>query len=167
MIKLLAGGGILTRGKKPPILDTVACPANLDTIMTLVEIGVDFRDVSDELGLTAMHSAAKVPNVETLKYLKKMGLDIDAPAVTNKNRPVSDAAEFGHVENIRWFKRGGAMITEPNGYGSALMHVAAENGRLEVMEYLQEIRESLFFGDGDQATPLHWTALGGQVGIVR
>jgi hypothetical protein len=47
------------------------------------------------------------------------------------------------------------------------MHVAAENGRLEVMEYLQEIGESLSPGDGDQATPLHWAALGGQVRIVR
>jgi ankyrin repeat protein len=117
MVKLLAGGGILTPGKQQAILrDAAACPANLDTIMTLVELGVDIKAVSDEQGLTAMHYAAGVPNVEMLQYLKKMGLEIDEPAVTNKNRPVYDTAEFGHVENIRWFKRVGAMITEPTGF---------------------------------------------------
>jgi ankyrin repeat protein len=146
-----------------------ACPKNLHTIKTLAELeGINLKAVLDEKGLTAMHYAARVPNVETLQYLKKKGLDIDAQARSSRKcRPVHESAAFGHVENIRWFKEAGARITEPDGYGRQLMHVAAENGRLGVMRYLQDIGESLFVWDKGYNTPLHSAARGGHVDVVR
>jgi Ankyrin repeats (3 copies) len=162
MVKLLAwaaGSFRFVTGDSPPILLSVACPANLDTIRTLVRLGWGIRGVSDKYGLTAMHYAATVPNVETLKFLKKVGLNINAEAHGGR-RPVYDAACFGHVENIRWFKQAGARITDPQDsyYGQKLMHAAAENGRLLVIEYLQEIGESLSVRDSWQHTPLHFAA---------
>lgn len=171
MVKLLAGSGEpLTEGEQQRILHAAACPANLDTIKTLVELGVDIKAASDERGLTAMHYAARVPNIEMLQYLKQMGLDIDRAAkrphhiIRGAWAPVQEAAAFGPVENIRWFKRVGAIM---RGDHLQLMHVAANHGRMEVIKYLQEIGESLSVRGFQGATPLHSAASSGHVGVVR
>jgi ankyrin repeat protein len=165
-VKLLATSGVL-RGSQP-ILDAAACPASLDTIKTLVGLGRDIVSAVDATGFTAMHYAARKPNVPTLQYLK-LGLDIDArTGGSHMRRPVHEAAVFGHVDVIRWFERVGAMITEPDAYGMTLMDVAAENGRLELIKYLQENGESLSIPDRSmQWTPLQFAARGGHVGVVR
>jgi ankyrin repeat protein len=165
-VKLLATSGML-RGFQS-ILDAAACPANLDTIKTLVEHGTNIVHVVDHSGFTAMHYAARRPKVATLQYLKKLGLDIDAKAGNIEWRPVHEAAAFGHVDVIRWFKRVGAMmITEPGSYGMTLMHVAVDNGRLEVIKYLQENGESLSIRTMGWSPLLHLAAQGGHVGVVR
>jgi ankyrin repeat protein len=135
-----------------------------------------------------IHFAAKGGHIETMKWLKEQGADINArtdiyitnisnalPRIEPLESPMDIAAYSGQVEVMKWLQAQGADVnaklapdTDGRGLGYAPIHRAASAGQVEAMEWLlsqgANINEKSVSGD---RLPIHLAAYTGQTAVMK
>jgi hypothetical protein len=113
-----------------------AASGNLERVKQLVEDGANI-DESNDAGMTALSLASKNGEFEVVVYLVEHGANV-AHAIFDQFRMTAlhFASGGGDLPTVKYLLEHGARITErDNEFTTALLH-AAENGSLEVLQYL-------------------------------
>jgi len=138
------------------------------------------RAVADRDGLAALsatagresqtpaHVAALVGGVATLGLLKDLGADL-AVEVEQLSTPLLVAAQWGHLEVLRWFDEHQHDVTLPDrSFENTALHRAARWGHSEVVEWLlRRPGATAFPRDGRNQTPLHLASFAGHAEVVQ
>jgi ankyrin repeat protein len=162
---ILLTGGARSWPHPQAIHLAAASPASLDTIKTLVELGANIKS-EDGLGWTAIDYAKARSNSATLEYLKEKGLRFKKED-PKWDRLLQVAGARGDVEMVGWLTEAAASRPEYEGHREGTpLFLAAKQGRLEVIKYLQEVGES--FADTYYGKKLlHIAAEEGHISVVR
>eukprot|EP00291_Cryptomonas_curvata_P029113 CAMPEP_0172211306 /NCGR_PEP_ID=MMETSP1050-20130122/36330_1 /TAXON_ID=233186 /ORGANISM="Cryptomonas curvata, Strain CCAP979/52" /LENGTH=313 /DNA_ID=CAMNT_0012891745 /DNA_START=287 /DNA_END=1224 /DNA_ORIENTATION=- len=81
--------------------------------------------------------------------------------------PLLNAAESGHVEDVKLLLQHGADISQRNYYGLTALHRASEEGRTEVVRLLLDMGADMDATDADGETALQKAAQQGQRRVVH
>jgi len=127
-----------------------------------VALGADV-DAGADKGDTALHVAAALGFVETLKTLVALGADIHAMS-TEGALPLHSASFFGQAEAIKALVALGAdknAKCKPNGVTP--LHNTACRNHVKALKVLVALGADIEARTADGATPLHYTAGNGHV----
>jgi ankyrin repeat protein len=153
-----------------PIHLAAASPGNLEAIKELHKAGAPLIIKENHTGWTAMHWAAMRNKVPTLQYLDEHGLSAEENDLNGK-KPIHIAAEWGHVEVVRWLKESGANVSSVfDREGNLPVHLAVVKGHLRVIQYLRNSANHLHDWCGrrmDGNFPLHVAAQCGNLNVIR
>ncbi|RZC43207.1 transient receptor potential channel pyrexia [Asbolus verrucosus] len=137
-----------------------------DILRQLLEKGVSLRAV-DEGGLTALHLAACVGNVECLKLLLQHGDgEVGAKDSVNKATPLHCAASKGHLSSLKVLIRHGADVNSGLTHKSPL-HYAVQSRAVDCVKELLENNAIPNTPQVYSETPLHVAAALGASEIVK
>ncbi|XP_071450440.1 ankyrin repeat and death domain-containing protein 1A-like isoform X3 [Hetaerina americana] len=119
-------------------------------------------------GRAPIHWASSRGNTEIMEMLIAAKCDIEAKDKFGM-RPVLMAAWHGHADAVRLLINCGASVNAVNKKQHTILHCAAHNNRLEVVNFLLDTLDepNLEAVDAEKQTPLHHAALGGHSGVVR
>ena len=106
---------------------------NVDVANFLINEGVDI-EMRDEMGLTALHYAARAGLRSVVELLVKKGADVNVVTL-QKYTPLHFAASRGHYEIVKFLLEHGASVDIRAKRGTPLVG-AIENGHLEVVKLL-------------------------------
>lgn len=121
---------------------------DLTAIQQMIKDGFDFRN-QDTGGVSALHSAAACGHIELVKFFLDKGLDIHQKIERGySNGPCSEnpidfekqvtallcAAENGHTDIVRLLLERGAKLEESNARGDNILHIAAKQGLIPLLE---------------------------------
>ncbi|XP_046401175.1 ankyrin repeat and death domain-containing protein 1A-like isoform X2 [Ischnura elegans] len=119
-------------------------------------------------GRAPIHWASSRGNTEIMEMLIAAKCDIEAKDKFGM-RPLLMAAWHGHADAVRLLINCGASVNAVNKKQHTILHCAAHNNRLEVVNFLLDTLDepNLEAVDAEKQTPLHHAALGGHSGVVR
>lgn len=101
--------------------------------------------------------AATENRIDVIKHLLSLGAQIDLKADDNLT-PLLTAVAAGSVESARLFLESGADVRACTSEMKNCVHLAVENGHLEMVELLiqnAEATENLYRSDAWERVPLH------------
>lgn len=143
---------------------------NIQTVTHLLHKRQADLNVLDKHGYAPLHWAAMEGNVKILAALLKNGADLKLPTIkggpvltlavwrfmlnnkrTQKGLPVEKEAT---LEALRFLLDQGAKVDAVNEAGYSLLHVAAQNGEIEIMQRLLDKGADLDLPDKNGRTPL-------------
>lgn len=105
--------------------------------------------------------AATENRIDVIKHLLSLGAQIDLKADDNLT-PLLMAVAAGSVESARLFLESGADVRACTSEMKNCVHLAVENGHLEMVELLiqnAEATENLYRSDAWERVPLHDAAI--------
>ena len=165
---------------------------NLDVVKFLVENGADLSQ-SDECGVTALHTAARIGFFEMVVYLVENGASIDALSIEG-HTPLSFACYSGSLSVVKYLmeriqssyasssrKRPRGVLEDGNpssalNFPSFLCN-ASKRGNLDVVKYLVETASSepfnldiirlINFFDESGKSPLGEASRYGNVNVIK
>jgi len=117
-------------------------------------------------GVTALHIAARVSNVEMIKALAELGACVKT-ANSRGVTPVWVAARHGHAEAVRVLAELGACVKTASDRGATPVWIAARNGHAEVVRVLTELDACVETSDTNDVTPVWIAARNGHAEVVR
>ena len=124
-----------------------------------------------ELFVKVLNDSARFHNHEVLNKCLKDGVVDNLNTSTEGLSPIYYAAEAGNLEAIKSLIEAGA---DPQQHGVmkdkqvTLLHCAAANGRLEVMQFLiNECKSDPHAVDSDGATLIHYAAKSGDLEVMK
>lgn len=131
----------------------------------LIENDVEVTCVDDQ-GRTPAHYAASAGGLEALKTLAHSDIDVNSRD-TAGCVPAHYAAAHNNCPCLVFLLGSGlAKIDVRDRSGKSLLHVAAQNGATECVNWLLEHRINPNIRDGSGATPAHLAALGAHLQSV-
>ena len=95
-------------------------------------------NVAQSDGMTALHWAAELGNVELVRLLVDAGADLEAPTRIGDLTPLHIGAEVGQSGTVRALLEAGANAESRNANGSAPLHFAAMSGSVEAVVALAD-----------------------------
>ena len=151
-----------------PALFRAASSGNPATVQTLLDVGADIFH-RDKNGKTLLCHACSSGSLETLDLVLQHGAhhQYDLPRA-NGLRPISIACEVGSVPVLhKLLELGASLHHVSNKIQTTCLHVAAENGRTQIVEILLSKGLSANVCDVHGRQPLHLAAKYGHVGVVK
>ncbi len=123
---------------KKNLLHDAAEGGFLGLVKTLIEGGVE-KTVQDENGMTPLNYAARAGNLNVIKALFEGDKKFSPNGLINRNKetPVFLAAEYGHLEVVKFFVEKGANIHLTTSSGQTPYSIALEYGHFEVADFLK------------------------------
>lgn len=105
---------------------------------TFPESGIDISlmDVPDSQGWTPLHLCAITNNIGFMIELLKRGADTEAKDLEDERTPLHLAALFGNLDSVRVLLKYKANESSYNYHGLNVLHVAAQYGKVDILEYL-------------------------------
>lgn len=121
----------------------------------------------NNLDRTALHWASANGNIDVIEKLVEDGADLESKDKYGM-RPVLWAAWFGHLEAIKVLITGGATPLCTNKQGMGILHCAAQNNHVGVMNFIFESLENMNINEGEITgrTPLHLASEAGHIEAV-
>jgi ankyrin repeat protein len=119
-----------------PIADA-AMREDIDAVRSLLREGAAVN-VAQSDGMTALHWAAELGNVELVRLLVDAGADLEAPTRIGDLTPLHIGAEVGQSGTVRALLEAGANAESRNANGSAPLHFAAMSGSVEAVVALAD-----------------------------
>jgi len=153
---------VFSRGDTP-LLIAVSRSSEVDVVKYLIRSGANVNVRSDS-GLNLLHVAAKVGNLEVLKYLvEEVGMDPDersCPKLSTFQGFPSD--NLGFIETMERFSSDFIKVN-----CSAPIHFAASKGYLDVVKYLAKCGADIKSKGRDGRTVFHYACYGGNLELVK
>ena len=119
-----------------PVADA-AMRDDIEAVRSLLEEGAEV-DLAQSDGMTALHWAAELGNVELVRLLVDAGADLEAPTRIGDLTPLHIGAELGQSGTVRALLEAGANAESRNVNGSTPLHFAALSGNVETVEALAD-----------------------------
>ena len=117
------------------IMSALNGSGDCDIVSWLIEQGVDVN-YCDRDGFTAVHYAAQKGKVAALKLLKESGANIHVQNKDGCSAIMSVSAGTGDCDTLRWLIREGIDVNHCHKDGHTALHIAAEEGKLDVLRLL-------------------------------
>ncbi|KAK6827461.1 serine/threonine-protein kinase ripk4 [Apiospora arundinis] len=108
---------------------------NHDMVRLLVDRGADYNHHLYWYGLTHLHVAARVGELELVRFLINDGAEVNVQA-TKRKTPLHDAVYFGQLEITKYLVNHGADIDAQTTQGKTPLYYAIRSMELEIAEYL-------------------------------
>ena len=137
---------------------------DIDVLVWLKAQG--FNITQDFVTGTPMHYAASGNAVDSIKWLKSLGFDINARD-NNDGTPMHHAARANAEDAMKWLIALGADISVLNFDGETPMHYAASGNAVDAMNWLMTKGVDINVRDADSQTPMHKAASKGAVGAMN
>ncbi|XP_067873216.1 espin isoform X1 [Heterodontus francisci] len=154
------------------VLDRCLVAAKKGDVQTLQELrrqGLLHHKVSDHLGASPVHLAARSGKLSALKYLVEEAKFPGNQKARNGATPAHDAAATGNLVCLQWMlTSGGCQLQDKDSSGATVLHLAAWFGH-------QDITDWLLKGGGSDPTaatdtgalPVHYAAAKGDLPSLR
>ena len=129
-------------------------------VAEILKAGREKIDDLDETGHSAMHFAARYGFNDCLEVMFSYGASPDI-ASRDGETPAFEAARNGHLQTLKFLESKGANLAFRNPKNNrGLLHAAAVESQVEVMDYLLKKGFSSSDRDKNDDTPLYMVALG-------
>ncbi|XP_026674113.1 uncharacterized protein LOC113465041 [Ceratina calcarata] len=116
---------------------------------------------------TALHFAAKGPNLEIVKFLLRLDLNINVKNVDGQN-PLHIAAANGRTNIVKYFvDERGFDVNDTDSYEKTPLHLAAQGNHKDTVKVLLKNGSELDMHDIDWYTPLHHAVRNKCIDIVK
>jgi ankyrin repeat protein len=119
-------------------------------------------DFQDEVGMTALHYAARGLNEEMVRFLLEKGADCEVVDKEGK-MALHHAVEFGNEENSKILLEKGNTMTKNN---ETCLHLVAKFGHLQLVQLLAK-PESVDAKTKDNSTPLSLAIANGHMDVAE
>ncbi|KIW24644.1 uncharacterized protein PV07_10348 [Cladophialophora immunda] len=123
-----------------PWLNELLCRASYlgwtDVVEALLSIGVPVNPAATPRGVTALHLAGGMAQMEAVKILLKAGASTSSVTSLTSRTPLHTAAAHGSVETIELLLKAGADIEAQNSIGFRPLQEACMRGHHAVVELL-------------------------------
>ena len=149
-----------------PVADA-AMRGDVDSVRSLLTDGAAVNLAQSD-GMTALHWAAELGNVELVRLLVDAGAGLEAPTRIGNLTPLHIGAEVGQGGTVRALLEAGANAESRNVNGSAPLHFAAMSGSVEAVVALVDhgadvnVREARW-----GQTPLMFAASRNRIPAIR
>jgi ankyrin repeat protein len=151
-------------------LHVAACEDDLDIVKFLYENGGQKVCKTNKLAdVTPLHLAASAGRLEIVKYLagKVDHIDIcDQNGNTPLHYAVSEMVSY-NSDVIKCLVELGADMHQGNECGETALHLAVENGKLEILKYFEERGANFDFQNENGCTLLHCAAKETNLELVK
>jgi ankyrin repeat protein len=124
---------------KRTLLMAAAFSGNTNLISQLVSYGAKI-DLSNELGVTALHEAAAEGQFEAAESLIRLGANPEAETLCGST-PLMVAAAWGNSEIVSLLLRNGATLDRVDMSGANALAIADEKGQESVVEMLMKWKD--------------------------
>ncbi|CAH8655158.1 unnamed protein product [Schistosoma rodhaini] len=125
---------------------------DLSKVVELLNAGVHIN-LSNSIGLTALHLASKEGRVHVVDELLRRGADFDAPTKKG-NTALHISSLAGHYEVVKLLLDSGANINRQSATGFTPLYMAAQENRLNVVDLLLQRGANQALTTEDGFTPL-------------
>ena len=147
----------------------IIIPGNIvkTTVFTILferDANLDEKDFRE---LIALHVSAEYGNVNAIRVLKELGVNINTPDTGNGETPVYRAALEGQACAIRVLKKLGADVNTPNSDGVTPVNIAAAAGKVEAIRALAENGAHVNTPSNNGTTPLWYAIQWGDMDAIR
>ena len=155
-----------------PPFHQAACYRNPHLQQLFVPDSRETMPAHDLLGRHAMHVAAEGGNIGLVKYLVNLGLSLEVRDKFGRT-PIFHAVLKGHEDLILFLLGRNAKTNVRNINGHSLMQIAAQGGKIRIVEALLEHGCSVNDKSADTFSskgflpPLHAAALYGHLEVVK
>eukprot|EP00771_Trimastix_marina_P002545 gnl/Trimastix_PCT/368.p1 GENE.gnl/Trimastix_PCT/368~~gnl/Trimastix_PCT/368.p1 ORF type:complete len:595 (-),score=159.93 gnl/Trimastix_PCT/368:43-1827(-) len=120
-------------------------------------ISIHIADPQDGNSLLYHALHASVVNLPLIRLLIHHGADVNGAARDTGSTPIHWAAETGNVPVVHRLAEAGADLNACDNEGRTALHIAAEYGLYNLLEYLVH-RDARWCSDAEGRTPLHLAA---------
>lgn len=156
----------------------------------LLKLGADLYSL-DPHGMSLMHSAVLSDDPEVIEWVLDKGLDVNAPNA-HGNTPASFGESNGKINALKYLAQKGADVNLENlwlrsnpkltieliqwlrskGYNiraekNGLMHCAAYNGQIDIIEYLMSEGIDVNIKDEEGKTPIYYATKKGKFKAIK
>ena len=154
--------------KGTSLIHYAASKGQIDMIEMLAEKGLDVN-IDDNKGWTPLHSAAVNDQIESVHTLLRLGGRKSLTKVAETGgTPLHVAIAKGHKNMSSLLLNEGCPINVVDSKGNSLVHFAARNGQIDMIEMLAKLGLDMTIENCNRGwTPLHSAALEGQFESVR
>ncbi|CAH8591301.1 unnamed protein product [Schistosoma turkestanicum] len=125
---------------------------DLSKVVELLNAGVHIN-LSNSIGLTALHLASKEGYVQVVDELLRRGADFDAPTKKG-NTALHIASLAGHFEVVKLLLDAGANLNRQSVIGFTPLYMAAQENHLDVVDLLLQRGANQALTTEDGFTPL-------------
>jgi len=136
----------LHREKLQDFWERCRCSTLPGLLSTLGWIGLTFEELksTNHVGRSGLHEAAQSGNLEVLKYLTRIGLDISQKCEAGET-PLMLACRTGHLKTVAEIcKIGGVkVLLDKNDEGLSARSMAAGTGKSEIFKFLLNTEKRL------------------------
>ncbi|CAF2481695.1 unnamed protein product [Rotaria sp. Silwood2] len=138
------GKANVNNGPFHPLLIDAIIRERFDIVCFLVEN--DYADVNetmtnDQNKCSSLIVAAAKGNTQIMTYLIEKGAKLDYRTCIHENTPLTVAAIEGHIASVKLLYLAGASSNVTNRYGKTPLILAAENDRLNVVDFLLDYNQ--------------------------
>ena len=138
-------------------------------VALLLKYGANVH-VSDKYGMTSLHLAARHCHLEVVRKLLELNVEVNSRD-KNGSTPLHHALKLafeGGNDNIAWLLLDhGSDAHVCNNLGKTPLHLAAENGYLELTRKLLQLNVEVNSRDKNGATPLLFASGNGHMGVSQ
>jgi serine/threonine-protein phosphatase 6 regulatory ankyrin repeat subunit B len=126
----------------------------------IVELLMEGEVQCEEAQIGALRAAIVARHVDTTALLLKLGIPVN---IGENEKPIHVASRLGHKEILILLLQYSASLTSVTNAGNTALHLASEEGLLNLVKYLVELdRGGLCSHNFEKETPLHLAARNGR-----
>lgn len=122
---------------------------------------------TDKVQLHPIHWASSSGNLEALRALVRLGIDVNTADVAKHRTPLLLAAQNGFPLLVLFLVQNGADVNLVDVDGDSAIHWAAYKGATEIVSVFQYLGLSSDSPDRFGQTPLHLAAMRGELATVQ
>jgi ankyrin repeat protein len=109
----------------------------------------------NSLGETILHVLVINNNIDIVKYLHKLGANLNTTDLCSCSSPLSDAASVGNEKIVKFLLQNGASVRETYEMGNSILHEAIKSGDLKIIKILIDYGADIFKKNNFNETLLH------------
>ncbi|CAF3729597.1 unnamed protein product [Rotaria sp. Silwood1] len=135
------GKADVNHGPLHPLLVDATIKGRLDIVEFLVENGsadINQTKTNDENKSSSLIVAASHDHTQIIEYLLKKNVELESKTCVDENTALAVAAMEGHLESVRLLYMAGASSDVANHAKKTPIALAAENNKLDVVNFLLE-----------------------------